>query len=76
MSEGPTATPEPVPWGDKADPFPEGTVLEFPDGERGIVGPCDHPRMITVDGRPLLPEEIQGRIDEAGWEVVDREGAS
>jgi len=73
MSEDPTATPEPVPWGDETDPFPGGTVLEYPSGERGTVGPCDHPRMVNVDGVPLLPEEIQGRLNEHGWEIVGRE---
>lgn len=79
MSEGPTATPEPVPWGDEDDPFPDGTVISIPCHAEG----APDRREVAVEteengaggkivyvGLGFSPEEVQGRIDEWGWEVV------
>ena len=83
MSEDPTATPEPVPWGDETDPFPEGTVIsrraptEAPTEriEQAVETEWNGAqRIVYIDGIGFSHEEIQGRLNQRDWEIVDREG--
>ena len=83
MSEGPTATPEPVPWGDESDPFPEGTVISRAAPTEAPIERIEQPvetewngagRIVYVDGFGFSPEEVQGRLNQWDWEIAGREG--
>jgi|AntRauTorckE6833_2_1112554.scaffolds.fasta_scaffold20885_2 hypothetical protein len=70
MAEEPTANPEPLPWGTEETPFPVGTRFNGPDDFSAKVTRVDEGTqpIVFVDGMGLMPKEIQGRIEESGWE--------
>lgn len=84
MSEGPTAEPEPVPWGTEADPFPVGTVITMPAPEHApteYVGrtveethpSTDSTTIVEVPGA-CAAKEIQGRIEHWDWRIGGYKG--
>ncbi len=81
MVEEPTAPPKPVGWGTESDPYPVGTQFSLPNenspsgggistvtkvGESGIER---YDQAVFVDGSPMAPEMVQGRLNEEGWMV-------
>lgn len=76
MAEGPTAPPEPVPWGTESDPFPVGTRIEVPTddapGGREVLSVDGRSSndLVSVDGFGLMVKEVQGRLDEEGWRIA------
>lgn len=84
MIEEPTALPQPVGWGTESDPFPVGTQIEIPNenapGSGGIstvtkVGESGieqyGPNAVFVDGTPMSPGMVQGRLNEEGWMISE-----
>lgn len=82
MVEEPTAPPQPVGWGTESDPFPVGTQFRIPNesapGSDGMstvtkVGKSGieqyGPNTVFVDGTPMSPGMVQGRLNEEGWMV-------
>lgn len=64
MAEGPTAEPEPVPWGSEDDPFPVGTQLIAKKENADSMTVTEvTDKLVFLDNAGYKPEEVQGQIE-------------